>query len=107
MSRLSRLVAVFFALLGAIVPAAGPVPAFAGPLAQDQGLAVITSPLEGSGAAGIVPISGTATHPQFERYELSFAYSPNPTDTWFPIAPRGTAPVVNEVLGRWDTSQIS
>ena len=86
----------------ALAPAAA-----ASPSAQDQGRAVITAPLEGSGAAGVMPISGTATHPEFQRYELSFAYSPNPTDTWFPIAPRGTAPVINEVLGRWDTSQIS
>jgi hypothetical protein len=98
-----------FRLIVLLLLAAWPLApaALASPPAQDQGLAVITAPLEGSGTAGIVPISGTATHPEFQRYELSFAYSPNPTDTWFPIAPQGTAPVVNEVLGRWDTSQIS
>jgi hypothetical protein len=107
MLRPRWLLALALMLVWMPLAAAWPAPALAGPYAQDQGLAVITSPLEGAGAAGILPISGTATHPQFERYELSFAYSPNPTDTWFPIAPRGTAPVVNEVLGRWDTSQIS
>jgi hypothetical protein len=104
MSRLRLILAVSLLALAALAPSASQA---ASPLPQDQGLAVITSPLEGAGAAGLLPISGTATHPQFERYELSFAYSPNPTDTWFPIAPRGTAPVVNELLGRWDTSQIS
>lgn len=110
MPRLRTLLALVVVALWTVVPAAGQARGPGGderPFAQDQGLAVITSPLEGAGAGGIVPISGTATHPQFERYELAFAYSPNPTDTWFLISPRGTAPVVNEVLGRWDTSQIS
>jgi hypothetical protein len=107
MPRLTRVAALLAVLILSFWPSGVQAPALARPLAQDQGLAVITSPLEGAGAAGILPISGTATHPQFQFYELAFAYSPNPTDTWFPIAPRGTAPVVNEVLGRWDTSQIS
>lgn len=104
MSRLRLPWVLLLAVVWSLAPAIGQA---AEPVAQDQGLAVITSPLEGAGAAGLVPISGSATHPQFAFYELSFAYSPNPTDTWFTIAPRGTAPVVNEVLGRWDTSQIS
>jgi hypothetical protein len=78
-----------------------------GALAQDQGVAVITSPLEGAILSGLVPITGTATHPQFQRYELSFAYSPNPTDTWFPLQPPANTQVVNEIIGRWDTALIS
>ncbi len=77
------------------------------PAAQDQGVAVIISPLEGALITGVVPIAGTANHPQFQRYELAFAYSPNPTDTWFEIQPPSPTPVVNDILGRWDTSQIS
>ena len=78
-----------------------------GARAQDQGVAVITSPLEGAILSGLVPIAGTATHPQFQRYELSFAYSPNPTDTWFPLQPPAATQVVNEIIGRWDTTLIS
>jgi hypothetical protein len=78
-----------------------------GARAQDQGVAVITSPLEGGILSGLVPITGTATHPQFQRYELSFAYSPNPTDTWFPLQPPAATQVVNEIIGRWDTTLIS
>src|SRR3972149_3337738 len=76
-------------------------------LAQDQGIAAIYSPLEGAFLSSEVPITGTATHDQFVRYELAFAYSPNPTDTWFPIAPSGAGQVINDVLARWDTTQIS
>jgi hypothetical protein len=75
--------------------------------AQDQGVAVITSPLEGAIASGVVPIGGTATHPQFQRYELAFGYSPNPTDTWFSIQEPSTSQVVNDILGRWDTTGIA
>jgi len=75
--------------------------------AQNQGVAVITSPLDGASLNGLVPISGTATHPQFQRYELAFAYSPNPTGTWFPLQAPVTTQVVNEIIGRWDTTQIS
>ncbi len=75
--------------------------------AQDQGVAVITSPLEGAILNGLVPVTGTATHPQFQRYELSFAYSPNPTDTWFPLQPPAGNQVINEIIGRWDTTLIS
>ena len=110
MPRPRALLIFVFVALWALVPATGRASGAglaAVPPAQDQGLAVITSPLEASGATGIVPITGAATHPQFTRYELAFSYTPNPTDTWFPISPRGTAPVVNEVLVRWDTSQIS
>ncbi len=91
-----------FGLLGlmALLPASGAN-------AQTQGVAVITSPLDGAVLSGLVPITGTATHPQFQRYELAFAYSPNPTNTWFAIQPPVTTQVVNEIMGRWDTAQIT
>ena len=78
-----------------------------GASAQSQGVAVITSPLDGAILNGLVPITGTATHPQFQRYELAFAYSPNPTGTWFPLQAPVNTQVVNEIIGRWDTAKIS
>jgi hypothetical protein len=75
--------------------------------AQNQGVAVITSPLDGAIVNGLVPITGTATHPQFQHYDLAFAYSPNPTGTWFPLQAPVNTQVVNEIIGRWDTTQIS
>ncbi len=76
-------------------------------LAQDQGVAVITSPLEGALLTGLVPITGSATHPQFTRSELAFGYSPNPTDTWFSLQAPATTQVINEVLAIWDTTKIT
>ncbi len=74
--------------------------------AQDQGVTVVTAPLEGAVVSGIVPILGTATDPRFQRYELAFGYDPNPTDTWFSIGEPGTSQIANDVLGRWDTSGL-
>jgi hypothetical protein len=75
--------------------------------AQEQGAAVIAAPLEGAIVSGLVPLSGTATHPEFQRYELAFGYDPNPTDTWFSIQDPATSQVINDVLGRWSTSDIT
>jgi hypothetical protein len=77
------------------------------PAAAQEGVGVITSPLDGALLTGLVPITGSATHPQFTRYELAFGYSPNLADTWFSIQPPANSQVINEVLGRWDTTQIT
>ncbi len=75
--------------------------------AQDQGVAVITAPLEGAVVSGLVPILGTATDPRFQRYELVFGYDPNPTNTWFSIGEPSNSQIVNDVLGRWDTTGLA
>lgn len=77
------------------------------PAAAQEGVGVISSPLDGAILSGLVPIIGSATHPQFQRYELAFGYSPNMTDTWFSIQPPATSQVINETLGSWDTTQIT
>src|SRR5579859_280591 len=100
MRRILRVLYVGLLALVALAPAGGAS-------AQAQGVAVITSPLDGALLNGLVPITGTATHPQFQRYELDFSYAPNPTNTWFAIQPPVTTQVVNEIIGRWDTTQIS
>src|SRR5258706_15426740 len=102
-----RPIRLFLCLLAAISVAAGALAPAGRASAQTQGVAVITSPLDGAILNGLVPITGTATHPQFQRYELAFAYSPNPTGTWFPLQAPVNTQVINEIIGRWDTTQIS
>ncbi len=98
MTRL-RLIIVFVIVLCALQTTSG--------WAQDQGAAVIAAPLEGAIVSGLVPLSGTATHPEFRRYELAFGYDPNPTDTWFSIQDPATSQIINDILGRWSTSDIT
>lgn len=75
--------------------------------AQSTGQAVITAPLPGATVAGVVAILGSATHPQFERYELAFSYDPDPTGTWFSIQEPVKVPMPAGLLGRWDTAGIA
>lgn len=72
-----------------------------------QALALLSSPVEGAIVNGQVNLIGTANDPQFSRYELAFAYDPNPTDTWFEIAPPANIPVTTGTLGIWDTTTIT
>lgn len=74
--------------------------------AQQAGQAQIVSPKAGSSLSGEVVVTGSATHPSFVRYELAFAYDPDPTGAWFTFQ-ESAAPVVEGELGRWDTSGIA
>jgi len=67
----------------------------------------ITNPKEGDLIDDKVQIIGTVGNAEFDHYELHFALYPNPTNTWFPIVLSGTIPVINGVLGQWDTNGIS
>jgi hypothetical protein len=74
---------------------------------QAPGFADISRPEEGEILRGVVTIEGSAAHPAFISYELSFAYDPNPTNTWFPIVDDVQIPVTDGRLGLWDTTSIT
>ena len=80
-------------------------PAQAAPPAQDS-QAVITSPVDGQEIAGTLTISGSASHPQFTRYELAFGPDPNPKDAW-QVFSSNNQPVANNVLGSWNTTSVA
>lgn len=66
----------------------------------------IAAPLPGTQLRGVVPIVGTSDIPNFVRYEISFGYDPNPTNTWFLLVSEETARV-NSELFLWDTTRIN
>lgn len=88
-------------LLGFALSLAGAPDLFA------QALGQITSPRDRSTVRGLVPVEGSATHPQFQKYEIHYGPEPNPGDQWTPIAgsPFGV-PVVQGRLGLWDTTVV-
>lgn len=99
------------ALALAAVGMVGPAPfrggrvALAAPLAQT--LAQIASPRDQAEVRGLVPVEGSATHPQFQKYEVHFGPEPNSGDQWTPIGGSPfTVPVVQGRLGLWDTTII-
>ena len=72
-----------------------------------QGLGVITSPRDGAEVRGLVPIEGSATHPQFQKYEIHYGPQPNPGDQWTPVGQSPfSVPVVQGRLALWDTTVI-
>ena len=79
------------------------MPAAAAPLAQER-QAIITSPRDGAQLRGVVQISGTATDPKFDHYELNWAAQSAP-DNWQVIAAVHNQ-IMNGSLGTWDTAQL-
>ena len=100
MSAVSRFTLLILTIL---IPFMIPLPVNA----QAPGYADITQPVAGEAIFGLVTIEGSADHPSFVSYELSFAYQPNPEDTWFPIMQSIQTPISEGRLGIWDTTGIT
>ncbi len=69
----------------------------------------ITSPASGEAVKGEVSIEGTATDPNFWKYELHYGPDPNPDGMWLDLlAPQGYVDlaVVEGELGKWDTTMV-
>jgi hypothetical protein len=74
----------------------------AAPLQQG---AVITSPQDRDVVRGLLVIKGTATHPNFWKYEVYFAPEPNPNDQW-QLLGLHEMQVTDGRLETWDTSLV-
>ncbi len=70
-----------------------------------QGRAEIMSPKSGDIVQGAISIRGTATHPNFWKYELAWAISNRPGANWNLITVQET-PVVDGQLAAWNTALI-
>jgi hypothetical protein len=74
---------------------------------QEQGPeAVITSPRDRAVVRDKVSIKGTATHPEFWKYEVAYGSEPNPGDQWTLIGVVHEDQVVDNVLETWDTNLL-
>lgn len=68
--------------------------------------ALITSPRDRAVVRGKVSIRGTATHPEFWKYEVAYGPEPNPGDQWILIGAVHETQVVDNVLETWDTTLV-
>jgi PKD repeat protein len=68
---------------------------------------LILAPAPGSTVSGNVQILGSAIHPSFLQYRLEYGPEPNPSNLWFPITGIVQSPVLNSVLGIWNTNTAS
>ena len=66
----------------------------------------LSAPVSGQALLGVVTVTGNSAIPGFSRSELSFAYSSDPTGTWFLISENQVA-VENGILAQWDTTTIT
>ena len=95
-----------FAVL-AFVAAVAPV--FGAPLVRraQEAKPIIAQPSEGAGVRDVVQIIGTATHPQFQRYELYYAPYPVPSDnSWIFIGDAHNSQQPLGLLGTWDSRSV-
>jgi hypothetical protein len=91
----------------AVIALSSPVPGLAAPLLQDQ-KPVIAQPQQDAVVKGVVQVIGTATHPDFQRYELYYTPWPVASDNaWIFIGPDAhfqQQPL--GLLGTWDSRAV-
>lgn len=101
MKRRSRLRLTLLLGLAGVFLLAAP----AGHAQSPNPYARIASPANNQPLRERVTIQGTASHPQFVRYELAYAAEPDLT-TWISLG-GGVQPVENSVLGVWNTQPLA
>jgi len=107
MSLSAKMIAqdVWLSALIAVVGLLAPLSVWIQPRYQAPDIAVITSPTEGQSINGLVTVTGSANHPDFDRYEIAYGPDPNPNDAW-QVFGMGTQPVDNGALGTWNTAVV-
>jgi hypothetical protein len=81
-------------------------PVFGAPAGQEA-RPIIAQPGEGAVVRDVIQIIGTATHPQFQRYELYYAPYPVPSDqSWIFIGDAHNNQQPLGLLGTWDSRSV-
>ena len=94
-------VVAFIAVVAPVFGAPLPAPSF------QEVKPIIAQPSEGAGVRDVVQIIGTATHPQFQRYELYYAPYPVPSDkSWIFIGDAHNNQQPLGLLGSWDSRSV-
>ena len=83
----------------------GAAPGRLAPTQQQINIAIL-SPVPGSALSGVVPIIGATQHPQFAQYQVDYAPETNPFNVWYPLVGGNPTPVINGLLGAWDTALV-
>jgi len=97
--------AIIFAPTQVFIPTSAPPITFATNTPLPVSIAIL-SPVPGNIVAGNVQILGSAIHPQFLQYQVEFGPDPNPNNLWFPATSAVTTPVLNGLLGIWNTTSV-
>jgi hypothetical protein len=75
---------------------------------QLQARSVVTYPTNGMTVSGVVEVTGIATHPNIEWYDVSYAAGGEPSggSQWVPLAHVDNVQVEDGVLATWDTASV-
>jgi hypothetical protein len=104
---MKRPLLLFLLICIALVWAGSTLALLAAPIAQEP-RPIIAQPAQNAPVRGVVQIVGSATHPQFLRYELYFAPWPPPSDqSWVFIGDAHFNPVQLGLLGTWDSRSVT
>ena len=90
----------------ALVWAGSTLALLAAPASQEP-RPIIAQPAQNAAVRGEVQIVGSATHPQFQRYELYFAPWPPSDQSWVFIGDAHFNPVQLGLLGTWDSRSVT
>jgi hypothetical protein len=76
-------------------------------VAQDETIAVITSPVDGQQLFGLVNIIGSAAHATaFSDYRLEYNDLSDPNAPWMLVQPPVSQQVNADVIGAWNTNMV-
>lgn len=104
-STMRKLLAVLFISITIVFVVHTRTTAIQAAMPANQAQAVITSPNMNAIVRGNVVITGSATHPNFWKYEVYFAPEPNPENRWVLIGLHENQ-VVDGHLETWNTQNI-
>lgn len=96
---------IFFAVLTLMLLLAA-MTALAMPAQQDV-RPVIAQPAQDAPVRGVVQIVGTATHPQFQKYQIYFAPWPVPSDDAWAFVSEAFTQQQLGLLGTWDSRTVT
>ena len=83
-------------------------PGDTGRAAAQEPRPIIAQPAQNAPVRGEVQIVGSATHPQFQRYELYYTPWPPPSDqSWVFIGDAHFNPLQLGLLGTWDSRSVT
>jgi hypothetical protein len=81
--------------------------AAAAPPEQQADLAFISFPGDNEVVRGVISITGSAAHPAFDRFQVSYAREPVAgNNAWVAVGIERQDPVINGELAIWDTTTV-
>ena len=94
-------------LIGLLLSGLSTWQAAAAPSKQQADLAFISFPGDNEVVRGVISITGSAAHPAFDRFQVSYAKEPiSGNNAWVTVGIERQDPVINGELAIWNTTTV-